>query len=856
MAYQYEPYKWWVNNVLPLVYDDSLSYYEVLSKLKYYVDGLVGDVNRLTQIVNTIEGIGDIEQFTEMLNQINAKIGELENLQTTDKSDIVSAINSVVFDLGITKLEVEGKYTKPTAGIPESDLSDELREKINEQFVEDKNYNNLSNKPKINHIEIEGDHEPGYYGIGTYNKPESGIPESDLAQGIVDKLNETIDNTEKIDGIAPSVDTYTADRRYEVGELVFIGGKLYRVTKTVYQGTAFQIGNNIEGTTVNNELEDISAEINNIKIAIGAESYDINSGEITTNDINIYTLFFRYFYAKANEEYLFIVTPNVSTNNAGYNINIYNENGEVVYTFNSGNGVGDYKNERRFTFTPSASGNYYCGIKKDINGGNYPVVQTVKLQYTATQSAESIVQIVSELIPRVEGVEGDVAGLETAIVGAITYAEFNGGTLAGNQSINTACYFMSGNVADLPDEFAGFNRRYWLLTIGNNTLKFQIIYGTVRPGKGIYYRTYSSNSWGEWVKIVNPITFYPTGDDTIRTTEFLQHYNNYESIVKLAPGDYYIQSIAMPEGAMLIGSGTDNTRIIVKNPTRWYGILMRNKCVIKDLTVVLDGGFGEANLPTVNYSDGVHGVAFGSNTADYDANNRVEAGRIENVNITGFTGCGIFGRSNTMKPNGFNVRNVRITYCSSGIYFGEHSEYNEVSDSYVTLCYTGIVNMGGNNIYSNSVFSENERHVVLKENDAYTTGGSNDAHGIFTGCKLTHGGYFTNTNGNCETTDETNPGGAGGYAIIREQNSSLMLFSGCLISNNIYAYRGGQALFLNGCCFRGSDTSNYMIVADGALICITGCVWSNYGCSVNNNGKVWRRSCLTYQGATLDDVIS
>ena len=117
MSYQYEPYKWWVNNVLPLVYDDSLSYLEIVSKLRYYLENTIADVRKLTQIVDTIEGIQDIEQFTEMLNRINAKIGELENLQTTNKDDIVSAINSVVLDLGVVKLQVNEKYTKPEGGI-------------------------------------------------------------------------------------------------------------------------------------------------------------------------------------------------------------------------------------------------------------------------------------------------------------------------------------------------------------------------------------------------------------------------------------------------------------------------------------------------------------------------------------------------------------------------------------------------------------------------------------------------------------------------------------------------------------------------------------------------------------------
>ena len=51
----------------------------------------------------------------------------------------------------------------------------------------------MNNKPKINHIEVEGDHDANYYGLGTYNLPEGGIPESDLAdvKAGIEKLKET-----------------------------------------------------------------------------------------------------------------------------------------------------------------------------------------------------------------------------------------------------------------------------------------------------------------------------------------------------------------------------------------------------------------------------------------------------------------------------------------------------------------------------------------------------------------------------------------------------------------------------------------------------------------------------------------
>lgn len=852
MSYPYEPYKWWVNNVLPLVYDDSLSYYEVLSKLKYYVDGLVYDVKRLTEIVNTIEGIEDIEQFTEMLNRINAKIGELENLQTENKDDIVSAINSIVDDFGAIELEIAGKYTKPEGGIPESDLNDELKEKINAQFEQYKNYNNLSNKPKINHIEIEGDHEPGYYGLGTYSLPDGGIPESDLADGVKNKLNASSENTEKIDGIAPSVETYTADRKYEVGELVFIGGKLYKVIKTVYEGNPFQIGNNIEGTTINSELEEIISELDKLKIAGGADSFELNSGPINTEDKQVYTLFFNspYFRAITGEDYLFIVRPTTLDRNSGYNINIYNENGDVVFTFNSGNNRDDYLNERRFTFTPLASGNYYCGIKKDPDGSSYRVNQTITLQYTPSQGTQSILQMVSELIPRVEGVEGDIAGLENAVVGAIKYAEYNGGDTLGNQTFNTLCRVPSTrNITDVPGGLENYGRIVWLLTSGNQTNRLQVLISTANPCRAIAYRLMHNGNWLEWIIIKGRYDLYPTGDSTIRSGDMQSFLRDFDKVLFLAPGDYYIRAIAMPEGTSIVGCGVGITRIICTNINSWCAIKMASHCSIKNVSIIFDNGFTDENKPTASYWTGKHGIGIGSNAVNYAGfTNEVEC-LVENVEIDGFSGCGIFSACTTNENKGSMFRNLRITHCSCGMYLGNHSEFNIVSQCVFGYCYTGVVLMGGNNITESCEIAMHEIGINLVETDYYCDdgqghGAANDGHGIISNCKIGHMGWVSNTLG-------SGTGDDGGYAIIRGRQSSAELVANTYITGPVLADHGGQNLSFNGCHIR----ENTKLFSVGAIMIMTGCYFEgNIVTTVSENGKIYRRACLTYLGETLNDV--
>lgn len=48
-------FKFWCQKVLPLVYDDALSYYEVLSQLCEYVNDLLSDVQMLADKVEELE---------------------------------------------------------------------------------------------------------------------------------------------------------------------------------------------------------------------------------------------------------------------------------------------------------------------------------------------------------------------------------------------------------------------------------------------------------------------------------------------------------------------------------------------------------------------------------------------------------------------------------------------------------------------------------------------------------------------------------------------------------------------------------------------------------------------------------
>ena len=83
-----EDIKWWCYKVLPLVYDDSLSYYEVLCKV-------VAKINEIIPVVN----ITDEKITSKVDKQLQAMIAD-GTFNYIINNHIFSELNSKVVDIG------------------------------------------------------------------------------------------------------------------------------------------------------------------------------------------------------------------------------------------------------------------------------------------------------------------------------------------------------------------------------------------------------------------------------------------------------------------------------------------------------------------------------------------------------------------------------------------------------------------------------------------------------------------------------------------------------------------------------------------------------------------------------------
>lgn len=108
---QMRPFRFWCQKVLPLVYDDSLSYYELLNKVVKYLNDVIEDVNALGTAFQELEAslnhyVEDVVE--ERLDQM-VEDGELDDIveevlndkfaaYTTVTNQRISALSSTVSD--------------------------------------------------------------------------------------------------------------------------------------------------------------------------------------------------------------------------------------------------------------------------------------------------------------------------------------------------------------------------------------------------------------------------------------------------------------------------------------------------------------------------------------------------------------------------------------------------------------------------------------------------------------------------------------------------------------------------------------------------------------------------------------
>ena len=178
--------KFWCQKVLPLVYDDSLSYYEVLAKIGEKLNEVINNTNeqneKLIEMSTAIdEFMRETDEkyvaFTEQINTMfNEKSDELENTVSTAINDLTNTIDNKITDFDSAWQEFLREY-QVTFGI-ENGFGDNETNAISQKTLTDAYYNNINEKRTTTNDDITNPANWVYAGISSntaYQQLEDSI---------------------------------------------------------------------------------------------------------------------------------------------------------------------------------------------------------------------------------------------------------------------------------------------------------------------------------------------------------------------------------------------------------------------------------------------------------------------------------------------------------------------------------------------------------------------------------------------------------------------------------------------------------------------------------------------------------
>ena len=114
------PFGFWCHKVLPLVYDDSLSYYEVLCRMRDYINNLIKSDTELAESIGELQdAVEEIQKWIDnydesfVENIISKYLAKMNYVWISDAGYIVYYIpegwEDIVFNTSGLDIEIEGR---------------------------------------------------------------------------------------------------------------------------------------------------------------------------------------------------------------------------------------------------------------------------------------------------------------------------------------------------------------------------------------------------------------------------------------------------------------------------------------------------------------------------------------------------------------------------------------------------------------------------------------------------------------------------------------------------------------------------------------------------------------------------
>ena len=313
-----------------------------------------------------------------------------------------------------------------------------------------------------------------------------------------------------------------------------------------------------------------------------------------------------------------------------------------------------------------------------------------------------------------------------------------------------------------------------------------------------------------------------------RTQEIMLMLNRY-GVCYLSNGIYYVSNIIMPAKSSIIGQGRGTEIRLLASVSSGSAIKMNAQCTLRDLSV---SGAYEDRYP--GYSQA---VTVGTRNGIEWTGGTMENGSIENCCIRNFAGAGIYLHDSS--PSQEVNKQLSISDCyivgnDVGIDIRKNSEFNKIENCTFYKNYIGIRNRGGNNNISNCGIDWNVTAILIDNEE-----GGNNGHGTITGCSINHSNYSNTSNGR-----------ATGYGLI-VNGTGRMLVSNCNFYYSKVKLENTNGNVISGC---GFGTDGAIEIVNGQASLIANCMFRRsettdpFPITITNNAYVKFRNCFDRNG--------
>ena len=805
----------YVQKVLPAVYDDSLSYYELLTKMEHYLDEVVGGYNSLYDAMvllnkawEDFESGGYLDSFNEFIEKwfednqayINEMLeegfgGEIERLDAKIDTTAENVLDEVGDDYVPFPVSPLSKFG--TSGQVLSTLADGTTEWQNPVVPSDAQAEQIITEWLNDHPEATTTVQNGAITDAKINSGSSII----LNKGYAHRLSYTSCDDITSQGVyyvsatagVPTISDYPFSGAGTLlvlsnGTLItqvascgvnMVDDVIHKVRCKAGAGAWSAWKSMADNTNVAADLANAVAPLANFKLTVPAQS---SCDDLTDNGV--------YFCSSRGG------TVNPSDFPFTYP--------GFLLVFSWSNSVKmqtayNYNNDKMYTRK------YVSGTWSDWQVANASVFDTKYFQNNITA--------------------GSTASCDNVTACGIFFVSSSGGVT---------------NPPDFPLNSIG-----WLINEKHSStspIQFQIALPYYpSEHKGMFRARHADGNWSNWQSLAtqttNTITrevsndtynqtFNITTSPTITTdsngwlqsvdTDVADETNVTDmtgSIMSmltdtgychLSEGIFYVSGgIVMPEGSTLVGCGNKTIVRLLQSTTSGYIVRPVRYSTIRDIR--FSGGRSDIDVSSGNIG-GRQGLRYVGNRNGQHPEVTPSSGKfniIEGCRFEHFDSA-IYGYNNGGDiDDGIIVNNCYINNCVAGINLDYSVEYSKFNNVVTRRCYYACINNGGNNVFMNCIF----HGTIGMMMDNSGNDKVNQGHGSVIGCTFNH-------------TDNWNHpevlGNGLGIYILGITNG--FIFNSCQIFYSEIHVEDSTGIQFSDCLFKGGTNSKLTVDSDKPVI--------------------------------------